>query len=127
MLIAPLLLAAAVLAQQPAPQSPPEAPKPDLAVISARLGPCSADFTVTDADGKPVYAAIVHVRIRYGFMSVKRMDLEVGTNSEGKARVEGLPDKGKPLVYDVTKDTTKGTAQQDLATSCKGTYEVALK
>ena|SRR5688500_17151381 len=127
MLIATLVLGAAVLAQQPAPQPSSEAPKPDLAVISARLGPCSADFTVTDADGKPVYAAIVHVRIRYGFMSVKRMDLEVGTNSEGKARVEGLPEKGKPLMYDVTKDTKKGTAQQDLATSCKGTYEVALK
>ena len=126
MLIATLVLATA-LAQPPAQQPPPEAPKPDLAIISARLGPCSADFTVTDADGKPVYAAIVHVRIRYGFMSIKRMDLEVGTNSEGKARVEGLPEKAKPLIYDVTKDTKKGTAQQDVAAACKGTYEVALK
>ncbi len=127
MLIAILALAAAALAQQPAPPPSAEAQKPDLAIISARLGSCSADFTVIDADGKPVYAAIVHVRIRYGFMSVKRMDLEVGTNSEGKARVEGLPEKAKPLVYDVTKETKKGTAQQDLAVSCKGTYEVALK
>lgn len=123
MLIPTLVLAAAALAQQPAP----ETPKPDLAIISARLGPCSADFTVIDADGKPVYAAIVHVRIRYGFLSIKRMDLEVGTNSDGKARVEGLPEKAKPLIYDVTKDMKKGTAQQDLATTCKGTYEVALK
>jgi len=122
MLIVPLIIAAA-LAQQPAA----DAPKPDLAIISARLGPCSADFTVTDADGKPVYAAIVHVRVRYGFMSVKRMDLEVGTNSEGKARVEGLPEKAKPLIYDVTKDTLKGTAQQDLAASCKSMFQVALK
>lgn len=123
MLIATLVLAAAALAQQPTPDTA----KPDLAIISARLGPCSADFTVTDADGKPIYAAIVHVRIRYGFMSVKRMDLEVGTNSEGKARVEGLPEKAKPLTYDVTKDTLKGTAQQNLATTCKGMYTVALK
>ena len=127
MLIAILVLATAALAPQAAPQPSSETQKPDLAIISARLGPCAADFTVTDADGKPVYAAIVHVRIRYGFMNVKRMDLEVGTNSEGKARVEGLPEKAKPLVYDVTKDTKKGTAQQDLAASCKGTYEVALK
>ena len=76
-------------------------------MIDARLGSCAADFTVTDASGAPVYAATVHVRIRYGFMSVKRMDLEVGTNSDGKARVEGLPEKAKPLVYDVTKDNLK--------------------
>jgi hypothetical protein len=129
MLIVSLALAAVALAQQPAapPATQPAQPTPDLAVISGRLGPCSADFTVTDADGKPIYAAIVHVRIRYGFMNVKRMDLEVGTNSDGKARVEGLPEKARPLTYDVTKDMLKGTAQQDLAMNCKATYAVALK
>ena len=77
-------------------------------MINARLGNCAADFTVTDASGAPVYAATVHVRIRYGFMSVKRMDLEVGTGSDGKARVEGLPEKAKPLIYDVTKNNLQG-------------------
>jgi hypothetical protein len=121
MFIASIALAAGLLAQQPA-----ETPKPDLAVISARLGSCSADFTVKDADGKPVYAAIVHVRIRYGFMSVKRMDLEVGTNSDGQARLEGLPAKAKPLIYDISKAEKKATAEQDLSTNCGGTYEVSL-
>lgn len=102
------------------------APQPDLAVINARLGPCSADFTVTDADGAPVYAAVVHVRVRYGFMSVKRMDLEVGTNSDGKARVEGLPGKAKPLVYDVSKGDRKATVEQDLSKICEGKYSVSL-
>jgi len=125
MLIASLALAAVALSQQPA--QPPAQSSPDLAVISGRLGPCSADFTVTDAAGKPIYAAIVHVRIRYGFMNVKRMDLEVGTNSEGKARVEGLPEKARPLSYDITKDMLKGSAQQDLAMNCKAAYTVALK
>lgn len=101
--------------------------KPDLATISARLGMCTADFTVTDADGKPVYAATVHVRIRYGFLSLKRMDLEVGTNSDGKARIEGLPLGGRRLVYDVTKDPRKTTVEQDLTTNCHATYTVALK
>jgi DNA-binding beta-propeller fold protein YncE len=99
----------------------------DLAVISARLGNCSADFTVTDAGGAPVYAATVHVRIRYGFMSLKRMDLEVGTGSDGRARVEGLPEKAKPLAYDITKDSRKAMVNQDLAATCRGTYQVSLK
>ena len=103
------------------------AAKPDLAVISARLGNCSADFTVTDAAGAPVYAATVHVRIRYGFMSLKRMDLEVGTDSSGKARVEGLPEKAKPLVYTVTKDGRSAMVDQDLTATCRGTYPVTLK
>jgi len=110
-----------------APVSQEGAAKPNLAVINARLGTCAADFTVTDASGAPVYAATVHVRIRYGFMSVKRMDLEVGTSSDGKARVEGLPEKAKPLVYDVTKDNLKATVEQDLSTTCRGTYPVTLK
>ena len=101
--------------------------EPDLAVISARLGSCSADFTVKDADGKPIYAAVVHVRIRYGFMSLKRMDLEVGTNSDGRARVEGLPSKAKPLTYDITKADKTTTTQQDLATACQTKFDVSLK
>jgi hypothetical protein len=104
-----------------------EGQKPDLATISARLGMCSADFTVTDAEGKPVYAANVHVRLRYGFLGLKRMDLEVGTNSDGKARVDGLPLGGRRLVYDITKDTRKTTAEQDLTTNCHAMYAVALK
>jgi hypothetical protein len=121
MLIATLTLAV-LFAQQAV-----EPPAPDLAMISARLGPCAADFTVTDADGKPIYAAIVHVRIRYGFLGIKRMDLEVGTNSDGLARVEGLPEKARPLVYDLSSGDMKGTAEQDLSTDCKATYKVSLK
>lgn len=101
--------------------------KPDLATISARLGMCTADFSVTDAEGKPVYAASVHVRLRYGFLSLKRMDLEVGTNSDGKARVEGLPLGGRRLAYTVTKDPRKTTVEQDLTTNCHAMFAVALK
>ena len=100
---------------------------PQQAVISARLGDCSADFTVKDPDGKPVYAAVIHVRVRYGFMSLKRMDLEVGTNSAGQARVEGLPAKAKPLIYDISQADRKATVGQDLATTCRATHEVSLK
>lgn len=108
-----------VLAQAPA--------EPELAVIDARLGNCSAEFTIKDGDGKPIYAALIHVRVRYGFMSLKRMDLEVGTNSDGRARVTGLPAKAKPLTYDITKADKTTTAQQDLATACQAKYDVSLQ
>jgi len=122
MTTAALLLALTLAGMQTA-----ESPKPELATISARLGMCTAEFSVTDAAGKPVYAATVHVRIRYGFLGLKRMDLEVGTNSDGKARVDGLPLGGRRLVYDVTKDTLKATVEQDLTTNCHAMYAVALK
>ena len=104
-----------------------ESKKPDLSVISAKLGPCSADFTVTDAQNMPVYAAMVHVRVRYGAFGVKRMDLEVGTNSEGKARVDTLPAKARPLAYDISKGDQHASVTQDVAVACNAKYAVTLK
>ena len=116
-----MLAAAAVmvlLAQKP----------PDVTVMKAALGgSCSADFTVKDADGKPVYAATVHVKVRYGFAGVKHADLEVGTSSEGKARIEGLPDKARPLAYEIKKEEKKAEAAQDVSDTCHATFEVSLK
>ena len=122
MVLITVAFAAMVLAQQPA-----ETSKPELPVIKAGLGSCSADFTVKDADGKPVYGATIHVRIRYGMMSIKRMDLEISTNSDGKARLEGLPAKAKPLTYDFEKAGQKATAEQNVATGCQLTQEISLK
>ena len=122
MLIASIALAASVLVQQPA-----EPPKPEIAVLKAGLGACSADFTVKDADGKPVYAAMIHVRVRYGMLGIKRADLEVGTNSEGKARIEGLPGKAKPLAYDIQKTPAKAAVEQNVSDNCNAKYEVTLK
>ena len=122
LLIAVMFLSVGVLAQQPAEQ-----PKPELAVLKAGIGPCSADFSVKDADGMPVYGASVHVKVRYGVFGVKRADLEVGTNSSGDARIEGLPDKARPLVYDVQKAGKKATAEQNVATTCNAKYALTLK
>jgi hypothetical protein len=101
--------------------------KPEVPVLKAGLGTCAADFVVKDGDGKPVYLATIHARIRYGAMSVKRMDVEVSTNDEGKARIEGLPTKAKPIVYDIEKAGVKATAQQDVATGCLASLQVTLK
>lgn len=122
MLIAAIALAAAALAQQPA-----ETPKSEVAVLKAGLGGCSADFTVKDSDGKPVYAATIHVRVRYGVWGIKRADLEVGANSDGEARIEGLPDKARLLTYDIQKAGKKAAVEQNVSDNCHATYEVSLK
>ena len=108
-------------------QQAAEQPKPELPALKAGLGPCAADFAVKDADGKPVSQATIHARIRYGALSVKRMDVEVSTNEEGKARIEGLPTKAKPIVYDIEKTGVKATAEQNLATGCLASLQVTLK
>jgi hypothetical protein len=120
MLIA--LFIAAMFAQQPA-----ETPSPEPVVIKAGLGSCAADFMVKDPAGNPAYAATIHVRVRYGVMSVKRMDLEVSTGSDGKARVEGLPAKAKPLTYAIEKAGAKATAEQNVVKDCQAKYDVSLK
>ena len=122
MLISAFALAAALIAQQPA-----EPAKPEVQALKAGLGPCSADFIVKDADGMPVYAAAIHVRVRYGVFGVKRMDLEVGTDSNGEARIEGLPDKAKLLVYDADKAGKKATAEQNVVTTCAAKHTLTLK
>lgn len=122
MLITAFVLAAGLLAQQPA-----DAPKLEVPVLKAGLGACSADFIVKDADGMPVYAAAVHVKVRYGVFGVKRADLEVGTNSNGEARIEGLPEKARPLVYDVQKAGKKAAAEQNVESSCNAKFDLTLK
>jgi hypothetical protein len=100
----------------------------EVPVLKANLGgDCSADFMVRGGDGQPVYNAIIHVRVRYGFVSVKRSDLEIGTNADGKARIEGLPAKAKPLAYDVRKGDAKGAASQDVSQVCHAMIELSLK
>ena len=100
----------------------------DVTLMKANLGgSCSADFVVKDAAGKPVYAAMVHVKARYGFAGVKRADLEVGTSSEGRARVEGLPDKARPMTWEIRKDEKKIEVTQDVADKCHATFDVVLK
>jgi hypothetical protein len=99
----------------------------EIPVLKANLGKCSADFVVHGADGQPVYNATIHVRVRYGFMSLKRSDLEIGTNADGKARIEGLPVKAKPLAYDIRKEPASAAAAQDVEAMCNASFDVALK
>ena len=98
-----------------------------VAVVDGGLGPCSADFAVTDPAGKPAQDAKVSVRIAYGFMSLHKLDLEVTTNSEGKARFEGLPSAVKrPLEFRAVLGKLEGVAIDDPAKTCKAQHNLVL-
>ena len=99
----------------------------EIPVLKADLGACTADFTVTDATGAPVYSATIHARIRYGVMGVKRMDVEIGTNSDGKARFEGLPAKARLIAYDVSKDAKSAAVSQKVPKQCNSSFAPVLK
>ena len=80
-------------------------------LIDAEAGTCTAEMTVSDASGKPVWGATIKVRIEYGFMKIRKTDLEAGTNIDGKAKFIGLPDKlNKNLHFRASKDDTQGSA-----------------
>ncbi len=100
----------------------------DVPSISAGLGSCTADFVVVDAAAKPIFDAKIHVNMKYGFMSKRGTDLQIGTNSDGKAHIEGLPNKLKkpPLEYIVQKDDLTKTVSNDPATECHPVFNVAL-
>ena len=100
----------------------------DVPSVSGGMGPCSADFTVVDASNKPVYNAKIHLKVKYGFMSKRDIDLEVGTNSDGKARMDGLPDKLKkpPMEFTISSGDATKSVTQDPASTCHATFEITL-
>ena len=107
---------------------PSPAPATDIPVIKGDLGPCSADFTVTDAQNKPLYDAKIHVIVRYGFMSKRKSELEIGTNSDGKARIEGLPDKvKKPLEIKISHEEMSKIVTHDPGLECQASFNEALQ
>ena len=128
-LAASLLVAAPsrLAAQDSKPADSKTADAKTVPVIDGGIGTCSVAFTVTDSAAAPVYDAKIHVRVAYGFMYFRKMDLEVGTNIDGKARFEGLPARTKDgLNFDATKADTQGTAFVDPATTCKSDLTITL-
>src|SRR5690348_17649107 len=74
-------------------QQQPAADQQKVPSLNGGAGPCSVDFTISDPNGKPLLDAKVRVHISYGFLGKRTLDLEIGTNTAGKARLEGLPSK----------------------------------
>jgi hypothetical protein len=61
-------------------------------------------------------------------MSKRDTDLEIGTNSDGKAHIEGLPNKLKkpPLEYTITGGGVTKTVTNDPAAECHPYFNVTL-
>ena len=118
-----LLLPPAAHAQQASTVDPHSVP-----TIDGGIGQCAVDFTITDESNKPVYAANNKVHIAYGFMYARKLDLEVGTNVDGKARFTGLPDRVKRGLFFVASESGRtGNAFLDPSSTCKTQFTVVLR
>ena len=103
------------------------AQSPQIPVVDGGLGSCRADFTVKDGSDKPIYNAKIHVLIKYGFFSKRKTELEVGTNSDGKARVTGLPNMPKkPLEFTIKSGTVSKNISDDPSDNCNANFGVTL-
>jgi hypothetical protein len=111
-----------------APATDSKADPKSVPVVDGGIGPCTADFIITDSAGAPVYAATVKVHIAYGFMGARKLDLEVGTNAAGQARMIGLPQNVKRGFYfEASQSDRTGTAFADPAVNCKSHFTIALQ
>ena len=106
--------------------SPQQVPVPQ---VNANLGPCTVNFTVSEKTDQPLFNAEISVKIAYGFMGVKKMDLKVGTNNEGKARFVGLPEKvhNPPLSFVVNAKGLTKTVNYWPSVKCQARYSVVME
>lgn len=100
----------------------------EVPVMDGAIGPCSVGFTVTDNAGAPVYDAKIRVHIAYRAFSAHKLDLEQGTNVDGKARFTGLPSRVKRgLNFQATQGDRQGTAFVDPEKTCAADLKIVLE
>jgi hypothetical protein len=114
----------AAQSQQPAQPQKPD----DIPVTDGTSGPCSIEFSVTDGDGKPVYAARIDVHLAYGAFGAHKLDMGVYTNAQGKARFTGIPVKVRkpPVEFNAKKDDLVGVATMDPAAECQAKHDIVM-
>ncbi len=119
-----MTLVVAAQSQQPAQPQQPD----DIPVTDGTSGPCSIEFSVTDSDGRPVYAARIDVHLAYGAFGAHKLDMGVYTNAQGKARFTGIPAKVKnpPIEFHAKKDDLVGVATMDPATECQAKHDIVM-
>jgi hypothetical protein len=124
-----------VNAQSQTTENPPSAANPETKapanppVMDGGAGPCSLELTVLGADDKPVYDATVKVHIAYGFGGFHHLDLQAGTNSDGKVKFIGLPSRvhRPPLEFDAAKDQLEGALMYDPSPECQAKHDIKLE
>jgi hypothetical protein len=123
-----ILAAIPVMAQDQDARDVKEILEIPVAVVDGHLGRCTADFTVTDNRQVPIYDAKIDVTLRYGFLGLRKMSLQVGTNSEGKAGVAGLPDQpNKTFRFEVTSGKMSKTVVMNTSDRCNAEFDVVLE
>jgi len=99
----------------------------EVPVIDAGMGSCTADITVMDSGHHAIYKANISTRIRSGFAGVKKLDLEVGTNVDGKARFTGLPERPRDVLqFTADYEGRSNTVLLDSQKDCHATLSVFL-
>lgn len=100
---------------------------PDIPTVDAGIGACHADFNVKDGAGKPLYNAKISITIKYGFMNMRKVQLESPTNTNGQARFTGLPNfSKKPLQFVISSGTVSATETDDPVSNCNAVFNVTL-
>lgn len=96
--------------------------------MDGEAGPCSVEFNVTDAAGKPVQSALINVHLAYGFGGFHKLDMSVYSSPEGKAKFIGIPAKVKnaPLEFHASKDQLVGVANMNPATECQARHDIVM-
>jgi hypothetical protein len=111
----------------PSPQQQSVEPSIGGPFVNAGIGTCSTEFAVKDANGRPAPSARIHMHLHYGLMGLRRMELVIGTGSDGRARVTGLPERASWLLYEIENGRTTTQLPQDLSRACRGRYDVTLR
>jgi hypothetical protein len=119
------LLSIPAIGAQPS-ETPAQNPVPY--VTDGGAGPCSAEFTVTGPDGRPIFAALINVHIAYGFGGFHKLDMGVYTDQHGNGKFTGIPAKAKnaPLEFRATKNDLSGVAMVDPASECQAKHDIIL-
>jgi len=122
-----LAISFSLTAQVQTPPQPQQAQ--DVPVIDGESGPCSVELTVLDANGAPVFSAVVKVHVAYGFHGLHKLDLSAYTNAQGRTKFKGLPARAykPPVEFRASKDTLTGMAAYNPETECEARHEIVMK
>jgi hypothetical protein len=113
----------------PAPRTQSSSSAPNPYLMDGEAGPCSVEFNVTDAAGKPVASALIGVHLAYGFGGFHKLDMSVYTDPQGHAKFIGIPARVKnaPLQFRATKDQLVGVGTMNPATECQARHDIVME